>query len=206
MTRRGFTLVEVLIAIGLMVLLAALMANFGVTLADRKARIASVGSQVGSVSTVFTHLDAALTAADANGSGVRVSETSLTVSSRRVFTSTGVSELEELAMIFDEAGGVLAVSRPGTDSDMRLTGIDRIEFRAYDGRAWGDFNAASLPQALEVSVWLTKASGDAPPAEDAETGPAFANSSLYTEDETDETPPDRWRVFSLVDTLPEVGS
>ncbi|MFT5422442.1 MAG: prepilin-type N-terminal cleavage/methylation domain-containing protein [Phycisphaerales bacterium] len=204
MTRRGFTLIEVLIAIGLLVLLAGLMANFGITLADRRDRITRVGTRVATVSAVFSQLDAALTAADVHGSGVRVSESSLTVTSRRVVADPVLAEFDELSLRFDESGETLTASRSAAGFSLSIPGVQRVRFRAFDGSAWGDFSGNTLPQAVEVGVWFAPPpSSDDATMDDAEF--ATADSAFEFEDET-ETPPDRWRVFSLVDTLPEVGS
>lgn len=202
MTRRGFTLIEVLIAIGLLLLLAGLMANFGVTLSDRRERITRVGTSLASVSAVFTQLDAALTAADAHGSGVAVSETSLTVTSRRVVADPVLAEFDQLSLGFDEAGQTLTSDRSG--AALEVPGVRRVRFRAFDGSSWGDFSGGTLPQAVEVSVWFAPASPETAGPDDL-PAPASPDSFLGLSGESD-TPPDRWRVFSLVDTLPEVGS
>jgi len=196
---RAFTLVEVLVSLALLVVLAGVLLGFGAGVAERRSRVQDVSMTQSAVDDIFHRLDRALTAADANASGVNVSAGELSVTFRSITTGDRTEEFETLTLSFDASAQNLTLDTSRGSGSVVLEGIEHAEFRADTGSGWGVYSGSGLPRAVDVSVWL--ASG-----EESDTTPT---DEVFVQDPAEEpmlTMPDRWRVFSLVDVLGEAGS
>lgn len=185
MTRRGFTLIEVLAAIALLLVLSGSLVSFGRALADRSAWTQRTAQDVRACTVVFDQIGSALRTCEVGGGslgpGVQGDAGSLTVLCR---TEPGEgADLARLRLRY-EGGSVRFAFGPadGDGSDEVLTDrVEAVRVRYHDGRGWqGSFDSVEadrLPLAVEVSIWLGRRA-----ATDAE-GPTRA--------------PDRRRVFAV---------
>ncbi|MFG0306830.1 MAG: prepilin-type N-terminal cleavage/methylation domain-containing protein [Phycisphaerales bacterium JB040] len=194
----AFTLVEVLVSLALLAVLSGVLLGFGAGVAERRTRVQRVSVQDTGIDEVFHRIDRALTAADANASGVRVSPGELSVTHRVVTTADRTEEFDTLTLSYNASAGSLTLSTGRDASSRVIEGVEHAEFRAETGSGWGPFSGGGLPRAVQASVWLTT----------AEPAPDEAPIEEFQADPLSERPlttPDRWRVFSLVDVLGEVG-
>lgn len=189
---RGFSLVEVLVAIALLILLAAAMSAFTWRLVERRARLTAEADRQRDVGALFTHIETDLltsVAGDGGQAGISGDGAGLKLLTRGVGLVAGdagpdVGDLQGCEYRF--AGGRVTGKRwKGAKADAALgedvivAGVGRVRFRYFDERAWHEsfdsVKAGRLPAAVEVAVWF-----DAPPAltrtEDPAPSPAGGGS------------------------------
>lgn len=168
--RRGFTLLEVLVAIGLILALSGGMWALMSALGERRERLGLETARSAGVAALFDQIENDLTtcvAADAEfGAGVKGDAASLTIVSRGVGLSAAAALSDARSTNYVFAGDSLTASRKergdsGASAPM-LERIARVRFRYFDGQEWTasfDSGAAEkLPVAVEVAVWF-----DVPP-------------------------------------------
>jgi prepilin-type N-terminal cleavage/methylation domain-containing protein len=168
--RRGFTLLEVMVAIGLILALSGGMWSLMSALGERRERLGLETTRSAGVAALFDQIENDLTtcvAADAEfGAGVKGDAESLTIVSRGVGLASAAAMSDARSTNYVFAGDSLTVSRKergdaGASAPM-LERIGRVRFRYFDGQEWTasfDSGAAEkLPVALEVAVWF-----DVPP-------------------------------------------
>jgi len=210
--RRGFTLIEVLIAVALLSLLTGSMFAFLVNLARTRDRTLSV-SRVESGATLF--LDrleddlGACIAGDASfGPGVRGTADSIEVL-RRLVTVEGAEVDPARAVLgvyrHDPVARTIETIDPDTgEGEVLGTGVVRLAMRYHDGSQWldsFDSSRSGLPVAVEVSLWL----GDpAAPGETTDAIPEFGALEAPMQPELGETSPeslhpDRVRIIAVPD-------
>lgn len=189
---RGFTLVEVLVALGLVVALAAGMYGFVTSMHTRQARISEETSRSGGVSAFFDQLESDLltcVARDARlGGGVRGNADSLTVVSRGVGVSSDAALTDARATEYRFAGGMIMASRRessgGGQGQPICPGVEKLRFRYYDGTSWRDSfdsaQAGTLPVAIEAAVWFV---GNGP-ATDESRAESPSSATAKNEDST----------------------
>ncbi len=183
--RRGFTLLEVVLALSLAVLLLGASMTFLWELADRRSTLARGSRDLHAAVVLVERLEADLAAGLAGdegvGAGIEGTETKLKLLSRGVWLApsgagsgtpnaggAGEGDLQASEYQFDPTAGRVSarrfVVRPGAaggGGEMELVSdrVERLRFRYYDGRAWRtsfDSKAAGdLPVAIEVAVWFT---------------------------------------------------
>jgi type II secretory pathway pseudopilin PulG len=186
-SRRALTLLEVLIALGLIVALLSSMFVFLFSMFDTRQRARDFSAQQRSATTLIDRLETDLMScitADARaGAGVVGNETSIVVLSRGVpvhLAGRGVSDSAVLADLartsysFDAAAQQLSVSRHVIgDRGMASAEVGRshalegalgkVQLRYHDGSRWRDsfdsLSAGRLPNAIEVAIWF-----DPPPS------------------------------------------
>mgnify|MGYP002783738535 CR=1 FL=1 len=181
MRRRAFTLLEVLVALGLMAMLAgslwAFMDNLGRT---RRVSMAEAREQR-SLTLLMDRLEDDLTGAIAGdssmGAGILGTSTSLSLISRGVgiplsaeggveSTKAMLSDLRTTRYRFDRGSGTIRASRAhgagggGGGEEPAAEGVALVRFRYFDGREWrtefDSLKAGTLPVAMEVSIWQTR--------------------------------------------------
>lgn len=170
------TLMEVMCALGILVVLSAGIMVFFVQMSARRDRLVELAARERDASLVFDRLESALMHAVAvgpdGGAGVEGDEASVTVVSRTVAPAlSGEAALDDavtLTLEFDESRGacVLGLAPAGGSGPAQpvLAGLERMRIRYSDGRRWSDsydsLTAGGLPVAVEVSLWFGSGAGD----------------------------------------------
>ena len=180
--RRGFTLLEALVAVGMLVLLLGALAMFAEDLSRTRAFVARTAARTRSADALFGALESALQTAVVDGgtmgAGVSGTDRSIRVLSSRTDAGSGsVRQLARAAFAplsatqVTETAGSVVVGRGGASSVLpaRVRAM-RIRYWTEDG--WSDsfdsLSGGSLPAAVEVALWF----GEAPAAGAARDGEA----------------------------------
>ena len=197
--RHAFTLVEVLLSIGLILALAASLFAYIHGLVEQRTRLVLVADQQAAAAALFEELESDLAttfAADASGdAGVKGDGSSITVRCRAVPGRTGTGAVTDFGDLLGSemrfSSGKLSARRLGKSQralETVASGIERLRFRYFNGVEWLEtFDSAQtgeLPVAVEAALWFgeTTAPNDEP-----------ANSSEVLRE------PDRLRVMVVPD-------
>jgi prepilin-type N-terminal cleavage/methylation domain-containing protein len=170
MRRSGFTLIEVLLALGLVALLVAALGVFVNQVSDNRVDIRAYSERESMVTSMFDALDAAVGtciaragdgssgfSGDAFSVGIAFDaatvQRALETTPERVLLPGG-----RLDVAFSPGPGTLSVTRdrgPGRDLGPRCFAV---RFRYHDGSRWQDewdsIRMGRLPHALECSIWF----------------------------------------------------
>ncbi|MCC6676593.1 MAG: prepilin-type N-terminal cleavage/methylation domain-containing protein [Phycisphaerales bacterium] len=194
--RRGFTLLEVLVAIALVLLLSWAMFSVVTDLGGRRDRLVELSARQSQTGTLFELLEADLICSVASdregGGGVVGTSTGLRIASRGVVLehdgTAARGDLVRSDYRFDAGEGVITLSRDGAAAEVVAEGIRRMELRYFDGNGWRqEFDSSErdgLPVAVEVLLWYAN------PGAGVATGSAAA----------DTTRPDRVRQIAIPDS------
>jgi prepilin-type N-terminal cleavage/methylation domain-containing protein len=179
---RGFTLIEVLLALAISVLLSAAVLSLLFNLGRRRTAMIRLASDQQSAGVFLDRLESDLSTALAGdeelGAGVKGTATELALLSRGVLlqgagTARGLGDLQGSRYLFDPEAGALKARRwsagrgSGESGDFEVISsrMSRVRFRYFDGRAWKEsFDSVSeraLPVAVECAIWA----GNVPPPE-----------------------------------------
>lgn len=176
--RRGFTLLEALVAVGMLVLLLGALAMFAEDLSRTRAFVARTAARTRSADALFGALESALQTAvvdgGAMGAGVSGTDRSIRVLSSRTDAGSGsVRQLARAAFAplsatqVTEAAGSVVVGRGGASSVLPAR-VRAMRIRYWTEEGWSDsfdsLSSGSLPAAVEVALWF----GEAAVAEVAE--------------------------------------
>ncbi|MFO0827951.1 MAG: hypothetical protein U0572_07340 [Phycisphaerales bacterium] len=206
--RGAFTLFEVLVSVGLIVVLVAAMSAFLGDALRIRARVSDSLSRGLSAEAAIAEIESALQTCvvddAALGVGVRGDSLRLIVlrsglSAWRLGGAEARRALEPVERVqfeFRADRRRIAMAR-GESEPSELPGdIYDVRFRYFDGRAWVDnFDSGELgrlPAAVEVSVWFEEPRGAPVARERPETDDDVAASEP-------EAPPDRRRVIAIPD-------
>lgn len=218
MTRRGFTLLEVIVAAALMLALVGAMAAFLSDALRIRTRVSQEIERSRAADALCSVIERALETTlleDARlGAGVSGDATSITVlrvglSSWRLGTADRQRALEEIEPVrvrFDESARRIGIAR-GDQAESLLPGaIGRVRFRYHDGTAWrtsfDSVREGRLPAAVEVALWLRPGAAPAEPLERPEFDDAETDPAPEAEEESG-PPPDRLRVIAIPDAGPD---
>jgi hypothetical protein len=200
MTRRGFTLLEVVLALSLAILLLGSSMTFLWELADRRSTLARGSRDLHAGAILIERLEADLSAGLVGdpgiGAGITGTATKLRLLTRGVWLAPeaggkaggeGEGDLQATEYEFDPSSGRITgrrgVVKPGSSSisgPMELISdrVERVRFRYFDGKEWVEtFDSLAkgeLPVAIEVAVWFTALKNDTAPATEtpaSETAP-----------------------------------
>ncbi len=170
--RRGFTLLEVMLAITIVLAIAGTVYVFLFDLIDSRERIVSESDRSRVSIGVFEQLERGIMTTIAGstvyGSGVQGGPNSIELLSRAVTlpietdSQTVLGDLQGLSFSWDAQRGELSARRwdvlggEQTDSQVISSDIAYFQLRYYDGQAWrGRFDSSSgLPVAIEVAIWF----------------------------------------------------
>jgi len=183
---RGFTLIEAMLALALLLILAATAFPLMSNLTRSRDRLQSTSAWLQSRSAVGDLIERALLTAaplDARGGPGFIGEPRSLRLATRWEPIGDEPELLDLRFEFDAERSSLRVHRGGP-AEQLATGIERARFRYHDGRAWVErfrsTDDATLPAAVELALWRARPNA-----------------------ETDtERPPDALRVFAVPDARP----
>lgn len=211
MTRRAFTLLEVLIALSLMAVLSLGLGAFVRDVRVQQRSMQRLATQVEGSSVLLELLErsAAACIADAGvaGAGVSGTPSSLRIHSRAVVLQTAGrwSDLTALDFRFLKAQHAVTLERtaPGY-ADSAAAGpvasqLEHVRFRYHDGSDWhptfDSLARGRLPVAIEVAIWYADAR--ATPAPPIATEPEDSSES---DDSLPKRAPDRLRIISVHDS------
>lgn len=187
---RGFTLIEVVISLALLVLMSGLLMGFLWNLSRDRRAILNILKVQRTADVVFDRLAedvAGSLATSGVGAGVRGTETSLTLVSRGVFvtapgTTTQMGDAQTTTIEFvKDAGEITIVHNAGTSGagtpEVVSHRVAQLRFRYHDGSSWqtsfDSQSADNLPVAVEVAIWfVTPGSDDVVPPVDPNADPA----------------------------------
>ena len=165
---RAFTLLEALIAVGMMVLLLGALAMFVEDLSRTRQFVARTAAETRSADALFGALEAALQTAVVDGgnrgAGVTGTDRSIRVLSSRTDAGSGsVAELARAAFSplsatqVDQNGANITIGRGGVSSTLPAT-VRAMRVRYWYDGGWGDsfdsLNAGTLPAVVEVGLWF----------------------------------------------------
>jgi prepilin-type N-terminal cleavage/methylation domain-containing protein len=195
MRRRGFSLLEVLVAIGLIVVLfGALFAFMFDTLSARTRALAHAGRQRAATTLIErAELDlmSCVVGDRTHGAGVEGDNTTLHILTRGVAAHLAArgpddpavfGDLQRIEYRFEEGSGLIearclpAGARDAGDTPFAPMGgpVSKVRFRYHDATRWRDtFDSlleGALPVAVEIAVWFHPWPGEQRP----ETAPADA--------------------------------
>lgn len=171
--RAGFTIVETLTALALLVLLMGAILSFMLTIRDRRSTVVGLAGSTRDVLAMLDQLESDLTtavAADARGgAGIVGDTTSIRVVFRSVWLrgvqeATKPRDLQGATYAFEPSSGRVhgerwggAPDAPGAMDATLCSGVGRLEARYFDGQNWGStFDSLArggLPAAVEIKVW-----------------------------------------------------
>lgn len=168
--RRGFTLMEVLIAIALLLALFGAMFGFLLDILATRQHVLELTTKHRAASLLIDRVEADLLVCivgdERHGSGVVGDSTSLRLLTRSSLAGAegdaAFSDLQQTEYRFDPISHQLSGSRTQpqqtADSHQIANRIYKVRFRYHDGDAWQDrFDSAELgrlPLAIEVAVWF----------------------------------------------------
>ena len=174
MKRRGFTLLEVLVAIALISMLLGSLFAFLHDLLQSRSRALDYTARQLAAATLIGRVEAELASCivgdDTSGPGVKGDAASLSILSRGVAVHLAQDGLESGVLgdsqrseyrFVDEAGEIevrrmTPWAQPAPDF-VSVGPVHRLRFRFHDGTGWSDaFDSLAegrLPQAVEVAVW-----------------------------------------------------
>lgn len=211
--RGAFTLIEVVLALGLIIVLLGSMMTFVWDLADRRTTLSRAARDVQAGGAIIERIEADLLSGlagdDGVGAGVKGTETNLRLLTRGVWMGGGGepavgADVQGSEYKFDPLSGHLTGRRwshrdPGGGGELVSDRVERIRFRYFDGREWrSEFDSlkeGSLPVAIEVAVWFTALKNETAPGmtgDLSDTGKEWSTSKKWPE-------PDRLRVIIVPD-------
>lgn len=206
MSRRGFTILEVIIGLSLLIVLVAGAYGMLLQLHTRQREIARYATRNTVGTTIIDALERALLTCVADGGpdGPGVSLTGGTV--RIVYrdispdlptTQDAFASRARLAIIHNNGSGAaeITVTHGGKTATTTIPGIERIRFRAHAGEGWTEEfdtrRAGRLPAAVEIAIWFSRPGGSAPASGAIEATPDEPRA--WRE-------PDRLRVIAVFDS------
>lgn len=206
MRRRAFTLMEVILAIGILVALSGGLFGFMWNTLSRRDELVAGAARAQAAGAMLDRLEADIAGTIAGveglGAGVSGTPTSVRLLTRGVTIPVGEAErptalrdLQGAEYQFHAASRVVRARRwDATGSvgefEPACPGVGRVRLRYYDGRRWrssfDSLSAKALPVAIEVALWFGEAAPPMPESGDvAEPAP--------------EPEPDRVRVIIVPD-------
>ena len=165
---RGFTLLEVLLALGIIILLLATMTRVFDDLVEARTRVRRSMLRTEGIAAALELLTRSADSAVATGldgeAGVTGDSVSIRIARSGVATTrlgdptTGISPVQDrhaVELAFRDGEIVVRDEDDGV-SETLVTGLFAIRLRYHDGRDWADSwdsDASGLPVAIECAIW-----------------------------------------------------
>lgn len=217
---RGFTIVEVLISIVLLIAITASTAFFISGLADRRKALVEAENRQIAIDQMFDSLSQAAVStfvADRSGAGLVGNSSGLRVRSRALqLVSTGGAQSggDILDTEIRHVGGILRLKLGDVEEPITIQ-VAKARVRYFDGRSWlAEFDsrgAGGLPAAIELDIWfngIADSSSSSQPAESTSSEPTEFDEELpiaESEDLSEWPSPDRRIVIAIPDARPPEG-
>lgn len=182
--RRGFTLLEVVASIGLLLMLSGFMLGFVWNVWLHRDRAQAWARWSGEASALIERIERDLMGAVAGdavvGAGIAGDKHRLRIISRGVgveglIERGAMPDMRAMEITYDERSGEVRIrswtptldGQGGGESETVLSGVEVCRFRFFEGGAWrssyDSLAAGRLPAAIEVALWR----GPPRPSEDA---------------------------------------
>jgi prepilin-type N-terminal cleavage/methylation domain-containing protein len=174
--RRGFTLMEVLLALGLIGVLLGSVLGFLFQIGSQRDALAAAGARQQGATALLERMESDLLCVVASGvkgeAGVQGGSSQLTLLTRGTMLpgepgkAAAMGDLQGTEYAFDPGAQAVRVRRwsaagdgaGGGDLETMCEGVGLMRLRYYDGERWSasfDSGAAGgLPVAVEVAVWF----------------------------------------------------
>ncbi len=216
MQRRGFTLVETLIAVGLLSAVLMTTAWYVQQVVASRQRLAYRVEQSVICTAMFKRLDedlaTTLVGSSQMGPGIKGSIESIEILSRRLPLASQAGSPASAKLVDLNRSGIRIAASTGT-VEMMLgpagvppawstlgRGIRQLRFRYLDGRRWMEsfdsLETGRLPRAIEVSIWFEREQAQ----DSAPEGRADATVKV------DDASPDRRQIISIPDSVGSGGA
>lgn len=217
---RGFTLVEVLLAIGLVAALAGGVFSFMWNLLDRRVSILEAASEADAAGVLFERIEADLLCAIAGDEGIgggivgesgRLRVLTRGVALRSDPSAAAPADLQGSEYVFDAARGEVRARRwlggtPAGGSALEVVSdrVRHLRLRYFTGREWTerfDSLRQGLPVAVEVSIWFGApvAAADEAMIDEVASEPLTLDSAAAMEGDLPPREADRRRVIVVPD-------
>lgn len=194
---RGFTLLEVIVSVGLLVMLAGFAFGFLWNLWVQRDRAEDWAKWSGEAATMLERIERdmlGVIAGDAEiGAGLSGDSHRLRILSRGVslvgFDTPGsLPDVMGSEYVFDEASGTISLRgwRPGAgeagdEVDTVMMRVEQFRIRFFDGREWvssfDSLDVDRLPAAVEIALWRGEPQRDSERADDARLAEALRDRS-----------------------------
>ena len=225
-TLRGFSLLETLIALGLIGVLVGTVGLFVNQIAGSRTQLRASTARDALATAIFDGLETALMTAIARtgtGSpGVIGTSRGLSVAHDGVVVSRVFGDIPQsvfapestLLFEFDEFSGEARLRRDGSSSPVSETRLGAVRFRYLSNGAWSSswnsFDSGGLPAAIECSIWWISPFEDETSLEDFDSDLFGSNGDESFNEPGDEArdaprddmpsnPPDRIRLMRVPD-------
>ncbi|MFZ4573959.1 MAG: prepilin-type N-terminal cleavage/methylation domain-containing protein [Phycisphaerales bacterium] len=184
MSRRGFSLVEVMVALLLIVLLAAGVYSFMWGVLDDRTRLeVHSARQIGATrlfASIESDLSTCVAKADDGAAGVKGDESSMAITRRSVRLDAqdahALGDATRSEYKFEAAGTRIAAKRDAGDLETLVAGVSKVRFRYRRGDEWvTSYDSASeggVPAAIEISVWFVRPAQEPKPEQEADSASA----------------------------------
>lgn len=198
--RAGFTLLEVIVSVGLLVMLAGFAFGFLWNLWLQRDRAEEWATWSSGAATLLERVERDMLGVIAGdevvGAGIAGDANRLQLLTRGVAVMNAdaqgaLPDVIGCEVIYDEVAGTLRMRRwrpglsgdGGGESEVVLTRVEKFRVRFFDGRGWVDsfdsLTAGRLPAAVEIAMWR----GDPPLPDVTDSQVAPFNAWLAEEDE-----------------------
>lgn len=166
MRRRAFTLIEVVVALGMMLVLVTTLSSIVSSVVRARATVHERLRESTGVGALFELLGASADTCTARGrngaAGITGTKTTLAITrAAHNAREEGLDPLEELSFSFEQ-GNVIVTSSTGVEGAI-LRNVGAIEFRFFDGNefhpTW-ESAQDGLPRAIELSIWSDPLTSD----------------------------------------------
>ncbi len=168
--RRGFTLIEVVLALGLIMLLVGSLGVFVNQVSETRVDLRARSEQESSITIVFDALDGAtstcLALAGDGMPGFKGDAMSVEVSFDATTVQRALGNSPEMVLVpedrltlrFQPSSGVLSIARDGDRPRDLASRCFAVRFRYHDGNRWlaewDSIRMDGLPHAMECSIWF----------------------------------------------------
>ena len=164
--RRAFSLLEVMVALGIVGMLAASVFAFVLDLLQGRESLSDASRDAIAAAVIIERLEGDLlvgVVGVGDQAGIRGDDKGIAIIGRSVKLPAGsddrvIGDMVESEIRFDEGRGLLEGRRGGASFEQISDRVRFCRFRYFDGRRWvssfDSRSAGSLPVAIEIAAWF----------------------------------------------------